>query len=91
MDLHPICGRRAQTEHIGGIYEQLTPEQLEGIQAVAMDMWDPYIAATLKYVPGAQEKIVFDKFHISKKLNEGVDKVRRPRAQGPRVNWRRYT
>jgi transposase len=58
-------------------YQQLTPEQLQGIQAVAMDMWDPYIAATRKYVPGADEKIVFDKFHISKHLNEAVDKVRR--------------
>jgi transposase len=58
-------------------YKQLTPQQLNGIEAVAMDMWDPYVAATRKYVPRAAEKIVFDKFHISKHLNDSVDKVRR--------------
>ncbi len=42
-----------------------------------MDMWDPYIAATQAYVPGADDKIVFDKFHVLRTVNEAVDKVRR--------------
>jgi transposase len=42
-----------------------------------MDMSNAYIAATQKHVPNADEKIVFDKFHIAKLLNEAVDKVRR--------------
>ena len=58
-------------------YRQFTPEELSGIKAVAMDMWDPYIAATKAYVPGAESKIVFDKFHVVRTVTEAVDKVRR--------------
>ena len=32
--------------------------------------------AMLKYLPLGRDKIVFDKFHIMKKMNEVVDKVR---------------
>jgi len=42
-----------------------------------MDMWAPYIAATRAKVPNADEKIVFDKFHIAKHLGDAVDRVRR--------------
>nr|VFJ46061.1 MAG: transposase [Candidatus Kentron sp. FW] len=42
-----------------------------------MDMWQAFINATLESVPGAQEKIAFDKFHVAKYLGEAVDKVRR--------------
>lgn len=70
-------GDHRRQETLEGFYKQLTPEQLEGIEAIGMDMCDPYVAATQEYVPGADEKIVFDKFHISKNLNEAVDKVRR--------------
>jgi transposase len=42
-----------------------------------MDMWAPYIAATRAFVPDADEKIVFDKFHIAKHLGDAVDRVRR--------------
>ena len=45
------------------------------IQAVAMDMWVPYYNATMKHLPDAQ--IVFDRFHIIKKMNETLDEVRR--------------
>jgi transposase len=58
-------------------YRQFTPEELTGIEAVAMDMWEPYIAATKAYVPGAESKIVFDKFHVVRTVTEAVDKVRR--------------
>lgn len=58
-------------------YASLSPEQLAGIQAVAMDMWDPYIASTLAHVPNGREKIVFDRFHIMKHMNEAVDEVRK--------------
>jgi transposase len=60
-----------------GFWPTLTPQQLDGIEAVAMDMWDPYIASTKEHLPDAESKIVFDKFHIAKQLSEAVDKVRR--------------
>jgi transposase len=58
-------------------YDSLTVRQLAGIQGVAMDMWDPYIASTLAHVPEGRRKIVFDRFHIMKRMNEAVDQVRK--------------
>jgi transposase len=58
-------------------YVSLSKRQLAGIQAVAMDMWDPYIASTRAHVPNGERKIVFDRFHIMKHMNEAVDAVRK--------------
>ncbi len=59
-------------------YRQFTPQEL------AQVMWDPYVAATQAWVPGADAKIVFDKFHVLRIVNEAVDKVRRQSAEGRR-------
>ena len=42
-----------------------------------MDMWDPFIAATKKYVPDAQKKIVFDRFHVMRHVLKAVDQIRK--------------
>jgi transposase len=42
-----------------------------------MDMWEPYVQSTRAHLPGADDKIVFDKFHVVKHLHDAVDKVRR--------------
>ena len=55
----------------------LTAAQREALAGIAMDMWAPYVQATLAQVPDADAKIVFDKFHCAKHLNDGVDRVRR--------------
>ena len=55
----------------------LPREHLLAIEAVAMDMCAPYIQSTLLHVPQADEKIVFDKFHIAQNLSLAVDLVRR--------------
>jgi transposase len=57
------------------LWATLTAEQKQGIKAVAVDMWAPFIQTIEKEVPDAD--IVHDKFHVSKYLNEAVDKVRR--------------
>ena len=58
-------------------WRRLSKEQLAGIQIVAMDMWDPFRNSTLRYVPGAEHKIVYDNFHVAKHMNTAVDEVRR--------------
>lgn len=58
-------------------YDSLSERQLAGIEAVAMDMWDPYIAATVAHVPDGRRKIVFDRFHIMQHMNKAVDQVRK--------------
>lgn len=70
-------GDDRKRETLDAFYESLSQTQREGIEAVAMDMWDPYVSSTKEHVPDAEKKIVFDKFHIAKHLNEAVDKVRR--------------
>jgi transposase len=63
-------------ESLAGYYQGLSEEQLAGIEAVAMDMWGPYIQATRAQVPEAAEKIVFDRFHVMGYLDKAVDTVR---------------
>jgi transposase len=75
----------------------LTDAQRGDIAAIAMDMWAPYVQATRARIPDAERKIVFDRFHCAKHLNEGVDRVRRAeqrelRAQGDtRLTGTKYT
>lgn len=53
----------------------LPPEQLAGVQAVAMDRSPAYLAAVSEALPGAA--IVHDAYHLSADLNKAVDQVRR--------------
>ena len=57
------------------LWDTLSPEQKQGVEAVAVDMWEPFIQTIQTQVPDAD--IVHDKFHVSKYLGEAVDKVRR--------------
>jgi len=50
---------------------------LKGLRSISMDMWDPFIKAFKGAIPGAEELIAFDRFHVSKLFNEALDKVRR--------------
>jgi transposase len=56
------------------LLESLSPKARDGIKAVALDMWPAFLSAVNTVLPGAA--IVHDRFHISKHLNEGVNKVR---------------
>jgi transposase len=62
---------------LDGYFEQFSPEQLAGIEAVAMDMWEPYATSVREHLEDADTKIVFDRFHIMKKMGEAVDAVRK--------------
>jgi len=64
-------------ESLEKYFDRFNEEEREGIKAVTMDMWDPYIAATKEKVPEAEKKIVFDKFHVMRMIGEAVDKVRK--------------
>lgn len=64
-------------ESLDGFWQTLTPAQREGIEAIAMDMWEPYVRSTLAHLDDAPAKIVFDKFHVAKHLHDAVDQVRK--------------
>ena len=57
------------------IMQGLKVGQRSSVDAVAIDMYKGYQSAIEEVLPEA--KIVHDKFHISKHLNEAVDKTRR--------------
>jgi transposase len=71
-----IADDRKKTS-LDAYYQSLSKEQLAGIEAVAMDMWDPFIGSTVTNVPDGGSKIVFDRFHIMKHMVEAVDTVRK--------------
>jgi transposase len=80
--LHDVAGRRVldvvaeRTRNAADKLWQAIPEaQRQGVAAVAVDMWEPYLEATRAGAPHAA--IVHDKFHCAKELNKAVDLVRR--------------
>lgn len=57
-----------------GFFDSLSEEQRNSIEAVALDMWDPYIKAVRTSCP--QAHIVFDQFHMVSAFGRVIDKVR---------------
>jgi transposase len=57
------------------LWQTLPAAQREKVLAVAVDMWEPFLASASEQAP--QAEIVHDKFHVAKHLNEAVDRVRR--------------
>jgi transposase len=66
-----------KTESLAAYYAQLTEDQKTALQAVAMDMWEPYMRATRAGLPDGDAKIVFDRFHIMREMTKAVDTVRK--------------
>ncbi len=62
---------------LADIYSRFAPEQLDAVQAIAMDMCRPYVKATRQAFLNSRDKIVFDRFHVMQKINQAVDRVRR--------------
>lgn len=56
-------------------FATLSPEQQAAIRVVSMDMWRPYRSFVERALPHA--RIVADRFHVMKQLNEQLSKARR--------------
>jgi len=85
--LHVADDRTAET--LASYFDGLSIEERLGIEAIAMDMWDPYRRTVRDYVPDGDTKIVFDRFHVMRHVIEAMDQVRRReqrelRARGDR-------
>ncbi len=57
------------------LFDTLSESQKNSIEAVAMDMWQPYMSVSDFVLPNAD--IVHDKFHVAGYLSKAVDKVRK--------------
>jgi len=64
--------RRAKT--LSSFFNKMPNRDRKTLEAIAMDMWDPYIKAIQKKVPHV--KIVFDLFHVVARFSRVIDKVR---------------
>lgn len=73
--LHVADGRGQAA--LDGFYDLYSHEELETLEAVCMDMWAPYVRSTMEHVPGAEQKICYDRFHVAQHLAQAVDQVRR--------------
>ncbi len=58
-------------------YKGFEEKERKAVESVSMDMWPAYIGSTEQYIPGAETKIAFDKFHVAQHLSKAVDKIRR--------------
>ena len=65
------------TESGNACFSQLSSEQIQSVEAVAMDMSAAYVKATKQSIPLAEGKIVHDRFHVMQLATKAVDKVRR--------------
>lgn len=80
--LHDLNGRRVldvvhnrTLEASNELWQRVPEEQRRQIEAIAMDMWKPYMDAAATNAP--QADIVHDKFHCVKELGKAVDSVRK--------------
>ena len=68
-------GDGRKKEVLDSFFTELGPEKTAKITVAVMDMWDPYIASVKEHCLNAD--IVFDKFHVSKKVNGALDSIRK--------------
>ena len=68
-------GENRDKETLDKFFAEMTDKQKQGIEAVAMDMWEPFINRVRHYCPDA--KIVFDFFHVVQAFGKVIDRVRR--------------
>ena len=64
-------------ESLDSYFQGLSSEECSAIESVSMDMWPAYIGVVRRYVPDADRRICFDKFHVAKYFGDAVDRVRR--------------
>jgi transposase len=82
-----VCDlKEATVEYIGedrretslaAYFEAFPEESRDAIEAVSLDMWPAFINACTSQIPGAEQKMVFDRFHIMRHVIDAVDKVRK--------------
>ena len=70
-------GEDRKEASLAAYFEAFPKECRESIEAISLDMWPAFIGACRANVPGADEKMVFDRFHIMRHVLDAVDKVRK--------------
>ncbi len=55
--------------------EALPPRRRRAVRAICVDMWEPFAQSLRAHLPHA--RIVYDKFHVLRHVNDAVDETRR--------------
>ena len=64
-------------ESLDGYFSLLSPAEKGQIEAIATDIWDPYLASIREHVPESEKKLVFDRYHLMAHMLKAVDSVRK--------------
>jgi len=67
-------GEGRAKEDLDKFFIELGEKKCKKITVAVIDMWKPYIASIKE---NTSAEIVFDKFHVAKKINEAVDSIRK--------------
>lgn len=67
-------GDGRKKEVLDKFFQELGKKKSKKITVAVMDMWEPYIRSVEE---NTSAEIIFDKFHISKKVNDVVDEIRK--------------
>jgi transposase len=62
------------------LLDSLTPQQVNAVEAIAMDMHDPYRDAVWGFFAQPGPAVVHDRFHIAKQMNAALNDVRKEEA-----------
>ena len=68
-------GKDRTEESMDLFWEELGPQKAEKVRLAVMDMWEAFENSAVKNAP--QAAILYDKFHVMRKLGEAMDAVRR--------------
>lgn len=79
------AGKERKVKTLLRFFHKLGPERAARLEAISADMWEPYLIVLRRKAP--QARVIFDRFHIVRHLNEAVTQVpaARPtgRSEGP--------
>ena len=70
-------GEERKEASLGAYFDAFPQSCRENVDAISLDMWSPFINACREKLPDADEKMVFDRFHIMRHVLDAVDKVRK--------------
>jgi transposase len=70
-----VGGRGRGEEDLDLFFRELGDKKARRIKLVAMDMWKPFLKSVQKNIPAV--RIIYDKFHIMRHLNDALDTVRK--------------
>lgn len=89
-------GDDRKQESLDGYFGCSSEKKREKIKAIAVDIWDPYLASIRNYLPEVEEKIIFDRYHFMTHIIKAVDEVRKEehrelkRAEDERLAGSKY-